>query len=175
EEERIAGILLGPALPRTWTEPERPVDFYDVKGMLEALFAELRLGELRWVPVERGFLHPRSACEVRAGDVPLGILGELHPLSAQALELPRGVFVFELFVEPLVRLARLTPRYRGVPRFPAVLRDIAVVVPREVSAAEVEAVLRGPKGAGLVESVLLLDVYEWTQAGDGRQSRPSTL
>jgi len=170
EEERIAGILLGPALPRTWTEPERPVDFYDVKGVLETLLAELGLRDLRWVHAERGFLHPRSACEVRAGEVPLGVLGELHPLSAQALELPRGVFVFELAVAPLVRLANLVPSYRGVPRFPAVLRDIAVVVPREVSAAEVEAILRGPKGAGLVESVELFDVYEGPQVGEGRKS-----
>src|SRR5690606_2799972 len=79
EEERLAGLLLGPARARSWAEPERPVDFYDLKGVLEALFDELGIRDLRWEPSDRPFLHPRSACEVRAGEISLGILGELHP------------------------------------------------------------------------------------------------
>lgn len=170
EEERLAGLLLGPARARSWAEPERPVDFYDLKGVLEALFDELGIRDLRWEPSDRPFLHPRSACEVRAGEISLGILGELHPLSAEALGLPRGVFVFELLLAPLVELADLRPHHRGVPRFPAVLRDLAVVVPREVTAAQVAEVLRGPKGAGWVEEVELFDVYEGPQVGEGKKS-----
>lgn len=170
EEERLGGVLFGAAQAPAWTAPERPVDFYDLKGALETLLDGLGIQGAVWAPVEAPHLHPRSACALQAGGATLGHLGELHPLSAEALELPRGVFVFELSLPALEAAARLEPRYRGVPRFPAVLRDLAVVVSREVSAAEVEAVLRGPQGGGLVEGVRLFDVYEGEQVGEGKKS-----
>lgn len=170
EEEHLGGVLYGPAHAPTWTAPDRDVDFYDLKGALEALLAALGIREAVWAPSDAPHLHPRSACELRVGEVVLGQLGELHPLSAEALELPRGVFVFELSLGALAKVAVLEPRYQGVPRFPAVLRDLAVVVPREVTAAQVEAVLRGPKGEGLVEDVRLFDLYEGAQVGEGKKS-----
>src|SRR5690606_25425762 len=86
------------------------------------------------------------------------------------LELPRGVLVFELSLAAAEKVAEPMPRYRGVPKFPAVLRDLAVVVSRDVTAAQVEAVLRGPHGKGLVEEVRLFDVYEGPQLGEGMKS-----
>lgn len=170
EEERLGGVLFGPSQPLSWTEAERKVDFYDLKGALETLLDALGIREAEWLPSDAPHLHPRSACELRVREASIGHLGELHPLSAEALELPRGVFVFELSLAALRDAASLEARYEGVPKFPAVLRDLAVVVPREVSAAEVEAVLLGPKGRGLVEEVRLFDVYEGAQVGEGKKS-----
>lgn len=170
EEERLAGVLYGPVQPPTWNAADREVDFYDCKGVVETLLASLGIAEASWTPSDAPHLHPRSACALRVGEETLGLLGELHPLAAEVLDLPRGIFVFELSLAALEAAAGLEPRFRGVPKFPAVLRDLAVVVPTEVSAAEVEAILRGPKGGGLVEEVRLFDVYEGAQLGEGKKS-----
>lgn len=170
EEDRLAGVIFGPAEPPGWTAADRPADFYDLKGVVETLLAAWGIQGASWEPSEAPHLHPRSACALRVGESELGLLGELHPLAAEVLELPRGVLVFELSLPALEEAAVLEPRFRGVPKFPAVLRDLAVVVPTEVTAAQVEAVLRGPHGKSLVEDVRLFDVYEGPQLGEGKKS-----
>jgi phenylalanyl-tRNA synthetase beta chain len=116
-------------------------------------------------------LHPRSACEVRVGERRLGQMGELHPIAAQALGLPRdpSVFVFELDFEALVAAANPLRPYRGLPRFPAVLRDLAVVLDDKVSAAAVLATIR-EAGGGLVEDAVLFDVYHGLNIPPGKKS-----
>lgn len=170
EPVRLAGLLQGNRRPAGWAEPAQPVDFYDAKGAIEAALAAIGASDVRWEPGEATWLHPRSAARILLGDREAGLVGELHPQVAEAFDLPRGVFVFELDFGAVVDAARLLPRFGGVPRFPAVLRDLAVVVSTEVSAAQVEGVLRGPIGEGLVESVELFDVYQGPQLGEGRKN-----
>ncbi len=167
EPVRVAGLLAGNRRPANWAEGAQPVDFFDAKGILETMLASLGVVGVRWEAGDATWLHPRSACVVMAGERAVGQLGELHPVVAESFDLPRGVFVFELEFDALVEAAHLLPRFTGVPRFPAVLRDLAVVVPVEVSAARIEAVLRGPAGEGLVEGVELFDVYQGPQLGEG--------
>lgn len=170
ESRRLGGVVVGRRLPLAWSHEEVAVDFYDVKGALESVLDGLGLAGVEWVPGDAPFLHPRSACTLRVGEVEVGLVGELHPMVADEQELPRGVFVFELSLDELDRLANFTPSYRGIPRFPATLRDLAVVVPSEVSVASVEAILSGPAGRGLVEGVDLFDVYEGPQVEEGKKS-----
>jgi len=170
EEEHLGGVIFGPAEPPGWASSDRAADFYDLKGVVETVLDAWGIHGATWEPSDAPYLHPRSACAVRVGEVELGVLGELHPLAAEVLELPRGVLVFELSLAAAEKVAEPMPRYRGVPKFPAVLRDLAVVVSRDVTAAQVEAVLRGPHGKGLVEEVRLFDVYEGPQLGEGMKS-----
>lgn len=170
EPLRLAGLVFGNRRPASWAEPSQPVDFYDCKGVVESVLSALGIRDATWEAGDAGWLHPRSACRVRLGDRELGQLGELHPVVADRFDLPRGIYVFDLDFAALAEAARLLPRFGGVPRFPAVLRDLAVVVPVEVSAARIEAVLRGPAGEGLVEGVELFDVYQGPQVGEGRKN-----
>ena len=105
----------------------------------------------------------------RIGPTVLGWLGELRPTAAQKLDLPRGVFVFELAFEALARKARLVPPYKGVPRFPAVLRDLAVVLDEDASAASVEKAI-AEAGGGLVEGAVLFDIYRGEKIPKGKKS-----
>jgi phenylalanyl-tRNA synthetase beta chain len=96
-------------------------------------------------------------------------VGELHPKAARALDLPAGIFLFELEVARLARVATLRPKYQGLTHFPAVFRDLAVVVEAQLSADEVRKVILETGGA-LVEDARVFDVYTGKQIPEGRKN-----
>ncbi len=165
----LAGVMTGSRAPLQWGDERKASDFYDLKGVLEQV---LEASGVRGASFEsaagQAMLHPRSACEVKVGGQSLGFLGELHPVVSQKLDVPR-VLVFELDFAALCAAAKLIPAYRGVPKFPAVLRDLAVVIDEGKPAAAIEASVR-KAGAGLVEDVVLFDVYRGPNIGSGKKS-----
>ncbi len=172
EDLRVAGVAIGRRSPVGWSEVADPFDVFDLKAAIERILGGLGIERARFCPGGEPWLHPRSACSLEialpdgAREV-LGSAGELHPRIAAALELPRGVFAFELALEGLVRCARLVPAYRAIPRFPAVLRDLAVVVGDEVPAERVLGLVRGES---LVEEARLFDVYRGEQIEAGKKN-----
>ncbi|HSD21943.1 MAG TPA: phenylalanine--tRNA ligase subunit beta [Anaeromyxobacter sp.] len=167
EEGELAGVLLGRRSPTAWAAGPDPVDFYDAKAAVAAVLEALGI-EARWRARGGAWLHPRTSAEVLGGDgEPLGEVGELHPRVSAAFELPRGVFAFRLSGAALVQSARLVPRYAGIPRFPAVLRDLAIVVADEIEAG---AVLAAVREEPLVEDATLFDVYRGPPIPAGRKN-----
>ncbi|HSP78131.1 MAG TPA: phenylalanine--tRNA ligase subunit beta, partial [Myxococcaceae bacterium] len=170
EVSRLAGLVWGLRGGRTWTQKDARLDFYDAKGALEALLHALHVEGVRFVAAEAPAYHPRACARVELADgTVLGYLGELHPRVSKGLELPRDVFVFELDTTPLYAAARLVPEYQGLPRYPAVLRDLAVVVPLELQNEEVRRVIL-EVGAPLVEDALIFDVYTGKPIPEGRKN-----
>jgi phenylalanyl-tRNA synthetase beta chain len=117
-------------------------------------------------------MHPRTSATILAPspgdpDESLGEVGELHPRIAAAFDLPRGVLVFRLSLDALVRRAHLVPQYRAIPRFPAVLRDLAVVVADAVRAEDVLAAVREEP---LVEDATVFDVYTGAPIPAGKKN-----
>ena len=170
-EERlhVAGVLWGRRDPRGWTAKDAANDFFDARGTVEAIVSALSAGELTCRLGRVAPFHPRATAEARVGDVVLGWLGEVHPLTAEQLELPPGVFAFELEFSALERVAALSPRFEPLPRYPAVLRDLAVVVPVGMEAADVRAVIR-EVGQPLVEDATLFDVYTGPPLPEGQKN-----
>jgi phenylalanyl-tRNA synthetase beta chain len=158
ESVEIAGVLAGRRSAPGWSVGSEALDFYDAKaavaGVLEALGVEAR-----WRADAGPWMHPRNSAVLLGadGEDELGVVGELHPRTAAAFELPRGVLAFRLSLDALVRRMVLVPQYRQIPRLPAVLRDLAVVVDDAVAAAAVEALVREEP---LVEAVTVFDVYK---------------
>ena len=154
------GILYGPREPESWAHDGAPVDFFDVKGDVERLLA-LGGREAKFAPAKDPALHPgQSAVVLLNESEPIGRLGRLHPELEAALDLPSGVFVFELRLEAVA--AALPRRFKGLSRFPAMRRDLAVVVDEDVPAGRIEAVLRREL-SDLAAEVKVFDLY----AGDG--------
>jgi phenylalanyl-tRNA synthetase beta chain len=148
-------LLYGSRQPLGWSAPRESVDYYDLRGVLQRVLQALSTdAEVR--RVDHPGLHPRSQSGLFIGERELGRLGELHPAVAETSGLPRGVFVAEIELEPLLTPREFVPR--SVPRFPAVLRDVALVVDNSVSAAALENVLRRA-GGELLESLTCFDVY----------------
>jgi phenylalanyl-tRNA synthetase beta chain len=166
---RVAVVASGAARAEQWGEPTRAVDFFDLKGDLDALIAHT--GEpARWsVDANElpSWLHPGRGARVLRDGQPAGYLGALHPALAKALDLGPDVHVMELALEPI--LARRMPSASRVARFPAVRRDIAVELPEEVSWASVEAAVRGALGDVLKE-IRLFDRYAGKGIDEGRKS-----
>jgi phenylalanyl-tRNA synthetase beta chain len=169
EPLRIGGLLWGRRLPRGWTGGEEKNDFYDAKGAVEAILSAVGAPAVTATPVRLAPYHPRAAASLSVGDTVLGTVGEVHPEVARTLDLPTGVFLFELDFEALARVADVVPRLRALSRFPAVLRDLAVVVPLGKAAEDIRAVIR-EVGGPLVEEVLVFDVYTGSPLPAGRKN-----
>jgi len=169
EPVQVAGLLWGRRLPRGWTSGDARNDFYDAKGAVEAVLAGLGAPAPEARPARLAPYHPRACASLAAGDTVIGTVGELHPRVARALDLPEGVFLFELSLEALARVAVLVPRLQPLNRFPAVLRDLAVVVPEATAAEDVRRVVR-EVGGPLVEEVFIFDVYTGKPLPPGRKN-----
>jgi len=172
EDLRLSGVALGRRHPVGWGAGKDPLDFYDLKSAMDGLVEALGIRGVRWSRGQERWLHPRSAATLGlAGPdgarAVLGSAGEIHPRVARFFELPSGVLAFELSFAELLRLARLVPGHAGVPRFPAVLRDLAVVVAEDVEAGRVlDLVHEEP----LVEDVALFDVYRGAPIATGKKN-----
>ncbi|MFN3705114.1 MAG: phenylalanine--tRNA ligase subunit beta [Thermoflexales bacterium] len=172
EVPRLAIGLAGVRQTGWWQEPAPPtMDFYDLKGLIEALVSAFGVGNVQIAPSQHPSLRPGRAAKLVNGGHVLGHFGELHPHVKQRWDFPPdlAVLVAELDVTLLRQLAETTPRVSDVPRFPPVVEDIAVVVAESVSAEEVQRVI-ARAGGDLLRAVHLFDVYRGAQIGEGKKS-----
>jgi len=164
DQPHCLGILsYGPSLPEQWGSPGRAVDFFDLKGDLERLLAPYPFTTSP-IPADHphaSVLHPGRSAWVLLGDSKVGWMGECHPLLQRRWELPHPVLLAELMLEPL--LARPLPDPVPVSRFPAVQRDLALVVDQSIAAGvlleKFWSARASLKGGGLLQSVALFDHY----------------
>ena len=161
---RVGGLAFGPAAPEQWGTATRDVDFFDVKGDLEALVAPRRVTT---EPFAHPALHPGRSARVAIDGVEAGWIGELHPRLLRTFDLPRTAVAFELDLATLVRGE--VPVGRPVSRVPVARRDLALVVDESVRAQDLLAALEAAKPAHVV-SVGLFDVYRGAGLTDGRKS-----
>jgi phenylalanyl-tRNA synthetase beta chain len=157
-------------LGRFSTPDNGELDFFDLKGTIEALITRLGVNESEFRGIDSAALHPGRAAGLFARGDQIGILGELRPDRAQAfgIEAPR-VAVAEIDLDALREVAHPIPAGVSVPRFLPVEQDFAIVVAEETRAGGVEAALRA--GAGpLATAVTLFDIYRGPQIGEERKS-----
>ncbi|MBL0149028.1 MAG: phenylalanine--tRNA ligase subunit beta [Ideonella sp.] len=151
---RVAGLANGPADATQWGIRERSVDFFDVKGDVEALLAP---GQVHFEPAEHPAMHPGRCALIRSEGRPIGHVGELHPRWRQAYELPGAPILFELDLDAV--LSRRVPAFRAVTKHQAAWRDVALVVPET---ATHDALIRSLQAdpSGCVRAATLFDVYK---------------
>jgi phenylalanyl-tRNA synthetase beta chain len=169
EPHRYGAIAVGPLAPRSWRGGGEPVDFFALKGVLEALATGLGCPSLTFEPASEPFLHPGRSAAVSIGGSRLGWLGEIHPLVCRTWDIDAAVG-FEIDAAPLLAGARSgEEEFEDVTTFPVVRQDLAIVTPVEVSYAQVrDAVVEG--GGDLLKRVELFDRYEGAQVGEGKVS-----
>ncbi len=161
---RLAGLAYGSAWPEQWGAPQRWVDFYDIKADVEALFWPLRP---QFQVAAHPALHPGQSARVWMDGRPVGWIGSLHPRLAQKYGFARSPLLFELECAALSQ--RAVPRHRGIPRFPAVRRDLAVVVDIDLEVGSVLEAVRRALPATVTEFELF-DVYQGQGIDAGKKS-----
>ncbi len=146
------------------------IDFFALKGSIEALLRELRVENISFQAVtDAPSYHPGRCAQVLAGDTVLGVFGQIHPLVAQNYGVDAQFYCAELSFEALMAVKGSDPVYTPLPKFPAVTRDIAVVCDEAVTVGALEAAIR--KGAkGLLKDVSLFDIYRGKGVDEGKKS-----
>jgi phenylalanyl-tRNA synthetase beta chain len=169
EERRQVGLVMCGAAGEGWTADARAFDVLDARGAIEALLEDLgvegwTLGE----PLGEPF-HPGRSARILLDERSVGIIGELHPRKASALDTEGRVAVAELDLEPLEAAASRDLRLVEVPRYPPVRRDLAFVLTEEVPAGAVQTALEAAAGE-LLDRSLLFDVFRGEAVPEGRKS-----
>jgi len=168
ELPRIAAVLSGPIYPKQWSVSASNVDFYDMKGDLEAL---LDLGTLDrsigFQPFEQPGLHPGQSAEILIDNEVVGCIGKLHPAVQQKLDIDTEVFVFEIDAQKLLKSP--LPAFQSLSRYPSVERDLAVVVERGVNAELVLETVREQAGSDL-KRLELFDMYQGERIENNKKS-----
>ena len=151
-------------------------DFYVMKGVVEEFFDRAGLhGKTTYDPkAGKPFLHPGRQANIVYEGQTVGYLGELHPQVADNYEIGERAYVAVLDMPLIVEKATFDRKYTGIARFPAVTRDLSMVVPREILAGEIEAMIV-QRGGKILESCQLFDVYEGSQIKKGFKSMAYSL
>lgn len=170
----LCGALCGRRTEVAWNQPQQAVDFYDAKGAVEELLANLGITQYTVKAGEHPPFHPGKTAIFTIGDETIATVGELHPKVQAAFGINRKVYVFEIPVKAVVNQTRLIGKYELLPKFPAIARDLALVLPVSVPASQVTDVIV-ENGGNLLADVKLFDVYTGEQVPDGYRSLAYSL
>lgn len=176
----LGNIYLPKALPLTELPEERmqftlgmygDCDFFDMKGVVEEFFESIGMHKKAAYDPKAGrnYLHPGRQANIEYEGTLVGYLGEVHPEVCDNYDLKTRAYVAVLDIPAILPLATFDRKYEGIAKYPAVLRDISMVVPKAVMAGQIEAVI-AQRGGKILEDYQLFDIYEGNQIKEGFKS-----
>lgn len=165
QPKMIGAVAVGPVVPEQWAQPPRMVDFYDVKGDVEALLA-LSGCTVEFIADTHPALHPGQTASIVCSGERIGTVGALHPALVSEFKLP-GAVLFELRLESIT--TGTLPKFKALSRFPAVRRDLSLRVPETISASAVRECIERA-GVDALEDLELFDVYVGEGIDSGMKS-----
>ena len=181
ETKVLAGILTGEVENSKW-EKSAQLDFYTVKGILDSLFEELGVERrLKLVPLDKsplaeshGILHPyKTAVIMLLGKTPqpIGYYGQIHPILKDKLKLNQDAYVFKVDLNEIISIVKETvTRYKKLPQFPEVRRDLAFVIKDDVSCEDIQKVIKGAVQQNIFKGSEVFDVYQGDNIEKGYKS-----
>ncbi|RUO46230.1 phenylalanine--tRNA ligase subunit beta [Pseudidiomarina donghaiensis] len=173
QQPMIAGVRAGKAAPEHWSDGERAVDFYDIKGDVEAILALTGAAhQFRFVADQHPALHPGQSAAIFRGEKRVGYVGAVHPQFEKKLGLNGRTFVFELELAAIS--ARAVPQAQPVSKYPSIRRDLAIVVKDTIAAGEILAAIENI-GVNNLVSLNLFDVYQGAGVTEGHRSLALSL
>jgi phenylalanyl-tRNA synthetase beta chain len=166
EKEMLCAVLSGPRLELSWHTDKEMIDLFDAKGVVENLLNRLGL-KASFNIGDDEILFPGRGANIIVEDDKVGIVGDVHPRVTQAFELSNTICLIEIDLEKLLTRLSGTKEYQPIPRFPAVTRDIALVIDEQVSYRSVENIIQS---FPLVTQITLFDLYRGKQIPEGKKS-----
>ena len=169
ENEHLAGAVTGLWHSHSWQGEKKAVDFFVVKGILEGMFAKLGLEDrIVYVQAQVEGMHPGRTAEIKLDGVSVGFVGQVHPTVQKELDL-KDTYVFELSLQSVLQEETAPLQYNSIPRFPAITRDIALVVNRETVSGTLKEIILST-GAPLLQEAVVFDLYEGERMEEGKKS-----
>lgn len=170
DEPLYLGIgLTGRKNETNWNSTKEEYDFYDLKGILEMIWERFGLPQPEYTRSNRPYLHPGQSAELLVEGKTIGYLGQVHPKVLNSYELSETVFLMELNLTVIAELIHTDIIFEPLPKFPAVQRDLALVLPNKVEARQIITMIKEVTG-DLAERVELFDVYQGEQLGLDQRS-----
>ena len=174
EPERVAGVLAGQIGEGVYSDPYRPPDFFDIKGLVEEMLEVCGVVDWTLQKTDTPTFHPGRNAEVLLGDKRIGVFGEVHPEVLENYDLPYKAYLFEFDLDGLTDVATFAKRFEPISVYPKVARDLAIVVDKEIL-SDMPTALIYTTGGDSVDSVRLFDVYEGEQVPKGKKSLAYTI
>jgi phenylalanyl-tRNA synthetase beta chain len=176
ECEMIAGVISGSMSSGIWNDKTREADFFDIKGIVEDLLEEFGVAEYEVNPINHPTLHPRKSAQIKMNQESLCIMGEVHPNVLDNYDISQKVYIFEMDFDKLTEyysnLLRESPdvvHFQPLSQFPSVFRDLAIIVPENISSEEAKRIIQ-TTGGELIASLKLFDVYTGQPVPEGKKS-----
>ncbi len=166
ERETFCAVMGGLRYTESWQNNDQKLDFYDIKGIAEGLLQRLGLNPVFVKAQDKG-LHANKQADIYLSKTRIGVLGEFHPKVALAFDIFEPVYLLEIDLKTLVSFSTVEKNYKPVPKFPAIVRDMALIIDAGITHQQVQTIIRG---FPLVEQVDIFDVYSGEQVMAGKKS-----
>ncbi|ENH97040.1 phenylalanyl-tRNA synthetase subunit beta [Gracilibacillus halophilus YIM-C55.5] len=167
EKERVTGVFTGEWVSHPWQQEKKLVDFFVVKGIVDALFYSLNIS-VTYKQTKMDGMHPGRTAQLFVNHRPIGFIGQVHPKQEKAYDL-NETYVFDLDLDYLLDIHHNAPSFNQIPRNPSVTRDIALVVDQSVHAGDLEHTIL-TAGGELINDVHVFDVYQGEHLEEGKKS-----
>ncbi len=166
ERDTICGVMGGLRLARTWGGNNEVLDFFDSKGIVENLLQKKHL-KPRFERGTDAALLPNKQADIFIEDQKVGVVGELHPGVLSAFDVNEPIYLLEMDLKHLVRLAGVPKLYHPIPKYPSIVRDVALMLDINVAHDKVKKTI---EEFPLIEEAEIFDVYMGEQVPDGKKS-----
>lgn len=174
EVVKIAGAITGRRNAQGWNQANDMVDFYDAKGIIEELLANLRVTRYTVEAGTHYAMHPGKTALFKKGRDVIATVGEVHPAVLSAYGITKPVYIFELDATTVMKYIAKDLKYKALPKYPATSRDLAMLVDIDVNAADIEKAMTKAAGQNLTQ-ITLFDVYTGKQVEEGKKSLAFSL
>lgn len=174
EVVKIAGAITGRRNAQGWNQTNDMVDFYDAKGIIEELLANLRVTRYTVEAGTHYAMHPGKTALFKKGRDVIVTVGEVHPAVLSAYGITKPVYIFELDATTVMKYMAKDLKYKALPKYPATSRDLAMLVDVDVNAADIEKAMTKAAGQNLTQ-ITLFDVYTGKQVEEGKKSLAFSL
>lgn len=174
EVVKIAGAITGRRNAQGWNQTNDMVDFYDAKGIIEELLANLRVTRYTVEAGTHYAMHPGKTALFKKGRDVIATVGEVHPAVLSAYGITKPVYIFELDSTTVMKYMAKDLKYKALPKYPATSRDLAMLVDVDVNAADIEKAMTKAAGQNLTQ-ITLFDVYTGKQVEEGKKSLAFSL
>lgn len=174
EVVKIAGAITGRRNAQGWNQANDMVDFYDAKGIIEELLANLRVTRYTVETGTHYAMHPGKTALFKKGRDVIATVGEVHPAVLSAYGITKPVYIFELDATIVMKYMAKDLKYKALPKYPATSRDLAMLVDVDVNAADIEKAMTKAAGQNLTQ-ITLFDVYTGKQVEEGKKSLAFSL